>query len=323
MAKRDYYDILGVDRDASQKEIKKAYRKLAAKYHPDKNPDDDQAEKKFKEVGEAYDVLSDPEKRKMYDRFGHDWKRYQQAGASAEDFGGWQQSHGANGGHYQRVNVNFEDLFGGGAGRQGESPFSSIFEQFMGGGSGRSRHSYRRQQQARRGQDVEASMHITLQEAFHGGSRTVNIGGEQVRVKIPKGINDGKRIRLKGKGRSGRQGGQKGDLYLKIHIRPDDNYERKGDDLYYTHDIDLYTAVLGGEIRVPTMEGNKVKLKIPAGTQNGKLFRLGGLGMPKFKNNSKRGDLYVRTKVKIPKNLTREEKEKFKELARMQDKATA
>ncbi len=324
MAKRDYYDILGVGRDASQKEIKKAYRKLAARYHPDKNPDDDQAEKKFKEVGEAYDVLKDPEKRKMYDRFGHDWKRYQQAGASAEDFGGWQQSQGANGGHYQRVNMNIEDLFGGDAGGQGESPFSSIFEQFMGGagGRGRSRQSYQRRQQSRSGQDVEASMHITLQEAFHGGSRKVNIGGQQVKVRIPKGIKDGKRIRLKGKGRPGQEG-QRGDLYLKIHIRSDDQYERKGDDLYYTHEIDLYTAILGGETRVPTMEGNKVKLKIPAGTQNGKLFRLGGLGMPQFKNNSKRGDLYVRTKVKIPENLSREEKEKFEELSQMRDKATA
>ncbi len=320
MAKRDYYDILGVSRDASQKDIKKAYRKLAAKYHPDKNPDDKEAENKFKEVGEAYDVLSDPEKRKMYDRFGHDWKRYQQAGASAEDFGGWQQARGANGGHYQRVNFNVEDLFGGGSGqRGGGSPFSSIFEQFVGGGRGQqgSQQFHRQQQQAQKGQDVEANLQIRLREAYHGGSRKVNIRGEQVKVKIPKGIRDGKRIRLKGKGRPGGRGGSHGDLYLKIKIRPEENYERRGDDLYYTHDIDLYTAVLGGKTYVPTMEGNKVKLQIPPETQNGKLFRLGGLGMPNFKNNDKHGDLYVRTNVKIPGNLSSKEKEKFKELAEM------
>jgi curved DNA-binding protein len=296
---------------------------LAAKYHPDKNPDDDQAEKKFKEVGEAYEVLSDSEKRKMYDRFGHDWKRYKQAGASADDFAGWQQQSGANGGQYQRVNMNFEDLFGGGSGRgqRGGDPFSSIFEQFIGGGMGGQQRSrqFNRRQQSRSGQDVKAEMDIALQEAFHGGSRMVNIGGERVKVKIPKGIKDGKSIRLKGRGQHGMQGGQRGDLYIKINIRPNSQFERDGDDLYHTQQIDLYTAVLGGKIHVPTIEGNKVKLQIPPETQNGKLFRLGGLGMPKFKDNDKWGDLYVRANIQIPKNLSKEEKEKFSELAEMRE----
>lgn len=168
--------------------------------------------------------------------------------------------------------------------------------------------------------DTRADMEISLYDVFTGDSRTVNIDGERVKVKIPKGIKDGKRIRLKGKGQSGVRGGQRGDLYITIHIRPDNRFKRDGDDLYHTHDIDLYTAVLGGKTHVPTMDGNKVKLQIPPGTQNGKLFRLGGLGMPKFKHNNERGDLYVRANVKIPKNLSDEEKQKFRELARMRGK---
>jgi curved DNA-binding protein len=313
MEYKDYYKILGVGRNASQEELKKKYRKLAAKYHPDKNPDDPKAEKKFTDLGEAYEVLSDPEKRKLYDRAGADWKKYQQAGGGAEDFD-WSRYAGRG----QRVNINFEDLFGDRAERsQGGSPFSSFFEHLFGGGDSFGRqqdqaHQRFRRGEPQRGRDAEAIIEISLKEAFEGVTKQFKIDGERVNVKIPAGIEDGKRLKLKGKGSTG-PSGRRGDLYLKVRIRPEERYERKGNDIYYEHPVDLYTAVLGGDITVPTLKG-KVKLSIPAGTESGKLFRVPGHGMPVMSNGT-RGDFYVRALIDLPKNLSAREKDLFKQLA--------
>lgn len=315
MEYKDYYKILGVERNASQEEIKKKYRKLAAKYHPDKNPDDPTAQKKFTDLGEAYEVLKDPEKRKLYDRAGADWKKYQQAGGGADDFD-WSR-YGGQGGQY-RVNVDFDDMFAGRrSGGQGGSPFSSFFESLFGGGDPfggdqGQRFQRTRRSEPQRGRDAEAIIEISLKEAFQGVTKQFKIDGEKVKVKIPAGIEDGKRLKLKGKG-SPSMTGKRGDLYLKVRVRPEDGYELKGRDIYYDHPVDLYTAVLGGKTTVPTLKG-KVKLNIPAETESGRLFRLAGQGMPVM-GNGKQGDFYVRTKIDLPKNLSTKEKELFQKLA--------
>lgn len=321
MEYKDYYKILGVSRDASQDEIKKKYRKLAAKHHPDRNPDNDKAEEKFKEVGEAYEVLKDPEKRKLYDKVGADWKRYQQAGASGDDFN-WSQY--ANRGGGQRVNINMEDLFGGGrAGSGGGSPFSSFFETIFGGGGDpfAGRQSQARQYQSnarsassRRGRDTKAEVDIQLKDVLTGVEKQFRVNGERVKIKIPAGIEDGKRLKLKGKGEAHRPGGSKGDLYLKINVEEPEGIERKGDDIYQNMPIDLYTAVLGGEMTAQTLNG-KIKLNVPPETQNGKVFRLAGRGVPQFKSSSKKGDYYLKTDIQIPEKLSSKEKELFKKLS--------
>ena len=340
MEYKDYYKILGVDRKASQDEIKKKYRKLAAKYHPDK-PDGD--EKKFKELGEAYEVLSDPEKRKMYDQLGHDWKKYQQQGGTSQDFdfSQWAQQRRGSG-QYQEFDINMDDLFGNGSRFGGGDSFSSFFETLFGGGGARGARRGRgradpfaqqgqtnpfggfgsqmnmgnRGQPA--GQDLEADLNISMAEAYHGGHRQVTVTGQQMKIKIPKGINDGKKLKLKGKGAQAIQGGARGDLYIKIHVQPDPRFERKGDDLYTEHFVPVHLPVVGGETHVPTFDG-KLKLKIPAGTQNGKRFRLKGMGMPDFNNPSSKGDLYVRIMVQLPENPSEEEKERFTQLSEAEE----
>ncbi|HKJ34905.1 MAG TPA: J domain-containing protein [Balneolales bacterium] len=321
MEYKDYYKILGVGKDASKSEIKKAYRKLAAKYHPDVNQDDKNAQKKFTDVQEAYEVLSDPEKRKWYDKVGANWKQYQQAGGRPDDFDwsryaqqGQGRTAGGPGTHYE-FHGDIGDIFGSGG-------FSDFFENIFGGMSGargarQKRRSpfdtYYRQRQ-RAGRDIEAEIIIGLQEAYSGSSRSFELNGQQMRVKIPRGIKDGQRLKLKGKGNPGFGGGPSGDLYLRIKIQPNDKFERKGDDLYSDVPVDLYTMLIGGKIVVPTI-GGSIKLTIPEGTQNGKLMRLKGQGMPKFGSDNEYGDLYVKLMVKLPTKLSREEKEMIKRIS--------
>ncbi|TVR19199.1 MAG: J domain-containing protein [Balneolaceae bacterium] len=313
MEYKDYYKILGVSRDVSAADLKKKYRKLAAKYHPDKNPDDKNAEQKFKDLGEAYEVLKDPEKRKLYDQVGSDWKRYQQAGANPNDFN-WSQYAGQGG---QRVNINFEDLFGGGSRQSGGAGgFSSFFETLFGGGDpfeGAQYQSGQYQSRTRsrgtpKGPDSEAEIRVDLKDLLKGVEKQFRVNGEKVKIRIPAGIEEGKRLKLKGKGHAAAPGGHKGDLFLKIKVDQPDHIERKGSDLYHTVSLDLFTALLGGSLTVETL-GGKVKLNIPEETSNGKIFRLRGRGLPDMKNPSKRGDYLVKMEIELPKNLTEKEKE--------------
>ncbi len=324
---KDYYKILGVGKSATQQEIKKAYRKLAAKYHPDKNPDDPSAEDKFKEVGEAYEVLKDPEKRKLYDQAGSDWKRYQRANEQAGggfDWSQYAQQQQGGGGQY-RTRVNMNDIFGDQAqGRRpgsqgGGSPFSSFFETLFGGGfQQQQQQQTSRQRRAVSGEDTAANVTIPLKEIFTNTTKTFRIDGERVKVKIPAGIEDGKRLKLKGRGNVSGMGTTRGDLYLKIHIDVPENIERKGRDVYQDFDLDLYTAVLGGSVVVDTLNG-KLKLNIPEGTDNGKLFKFSGRGLPPMNGKGSNGNYYVRCNVKLPDKLSAKEKKLFKELAALND----
>lgn len=311
MQYRDYYKILNVNKNASQEDIKKAYRNLAREYHPDVNPDDPNAEEKFKDINEAYQVLSDQEKRDKYDRFGSQWKQYQQNGGRAEDFD-WSQwaGQGQRGGaQYRTVSQEeFEQMFGGGLGG-----FSDFFETLFGGmpGARTARRSPGQQAQSfqSRGQDLEHPLDITLEEAFHGTTRVLSFeDGRRIEATIPPGVKTGSRIRLSGQAGGGMQGG--GDLYLKIKVKPHARFIRKADHLEITQPVDFFTALLGGETTVRSLD-KAVKLTIPPESDSGKTFRLKGLGMPKLSKPGERGDLYATITVQVPKNLSPEQKEQF------------
>jgi curved DNA-binding protein len=311
MEYKDYYKTLGVDKNASEKEIKRAFRRLARQYHPDVNPDDPQAEERFKEVNEAYEVLSDAEKRQKYDQLGADWQRWQRTGGGPGDFDWSQWTAGQPG---QRVHVRYgtpedlQDLFGGG------SPFSDFFSQIFGGmGASPGSGGFEYQIRPQRGQDYEQPVEITLREAHQGTSRVLHKDGQRLEVKIPAGARTGTRVRMSGQGGVGGAGGPDGDLYLRVTVLPDPRFERKGDDLHTTVTADLYTMVLGGEVPVPTMTGEAV-LTIPAGTQNGRTFRLRGKGMPRLRQPDQRGDLYAKLEVRLPTRLTPRQQELFEEL---------
>jgi curved DNA-binding protein len=314
MEYRDYYKVLGVEKGASDKEIKRAYRRLARKYHPDVNPDDKQAEERFKELNEAYQVLSDPEKRQKYDRLGADWYRYQQQGGRPDDFD-WSRWGARPSGGVRYGSA--EDLFGGGGGGFSDF-FSSIFggSPFAGqqaGGFGGAESMYGRQPRPRRGQTIEHEVEISLYEAYHGTVRVLEKEGRRLEVKIPAGAKTGTRVRLRGEGGPGMQGGQSGDLHLLIKVRADPQFERKGDDLYTDVPIDMYTALLGGQARVQTL-GGPVMLTIKPETQNGQTFRLRGKGMPKLREADAYGDLYAKVDVRLPTNLTERQHELLEEM---------
>ncbi|MBI3965575.1 MAG: J domain-containing protein [Chloroflexi bacterium] len=300
---RDYYQVLGVSRSAPDKDIRQAYRKLARKYHPDLNPNDKAAEARFKEIGEAYDVLSDPEKRQKYDRYGHAWDK---AGAAAA---------GAGRGRASTAGFDFgRTRFSGGRANVGSDHLNDLFERFFGG-------TGVEDSLPRTGQDVEHPVEVSLEEAFTGTPRVLEFGGgngnaRRLEVRIPAGVRTGSRVRVAGEGGPGIGGAKRGDAFLVVTVRPHPNFERKGDDLHTEVSVELTRAVLGGEVEVPTLRG-KLALKIPPETQNGKVFRLGGQGMPKLEDANTRGDLYAKVRVVLPTNLTDRERELFAELAKI------
>jgi len=306
MEYKDYYKVMGVSKSATTDEIKKAFRKLAVKYHPDKNPGDKKAEEKFKEIAEANEVLSDPEKRKKYDELGANWKEYEQQQQAGGNFYGGRSSRGRAGGGF-----NPED-FGG-----GEGGFSDFFESIFGGGGGFSGFggSGRKSNRPSRGHDLQTEMDITLEEAFHGGPKQISLNGQLLKLSLQPGIREGQVIRLKGKGAEGAGGGTNGDLLIAIHIAKHPRYEVKGNDIYFDIPVDLYKAVLGGKIPVQLID-KQIMMDIPAGTDSDKKFRLKGMGMRLFEKPDTRGDAYARIQIKVPKTLTAREKELFEELAK-------
>ncbi|MDY7076121.1 MAG: DnaJ C-terminal domain-containing protein [Chloroflexota bacterium] len=317
MEYKDYYKILGVDRNSSEKDIKRAYRRLARQFHPDVNPDDKRAEERFKEINEAYQVLSDPEKRRKFNQLGANWQQWQRMGHDPSQFDWSQWFSGAPGGTRAEWSGDLGDLFGGG----GTDVFSDFFRTIFGGisGAGRTRTTddlFRRStnQRTMRGQDMEAPAQITLEEALHGAIRVLERDGHRIQVRIPPGAQNGSRVRVAGKGGPGYGGGTSGDLYLNITVEPHLVFRREEDHLRCDVDLDLYTAVLGGQVRVPTLNGD-VSLKIPAGTNGGKTFRLRGKGMPNPHNPEQRGDLLATVRIQVPQSLNARERELFEELA--------
>ena len=331
MAKRDYYEVLGIDKKADDKAIKRAYRKLAKKYHPDTNPGDKQAEQKFKEVTEAYNVLGDEKKRKLYDQYGFAafeegaaGGAYGGAGAGS-GFGGFQGGFGGNGGYQEfhfkgGQNGNMDDIFGdifgdmfhgrssSGFGGQG---FKQSYGSGFGGGSFKSK-----------GQDLHAEIRVSCEDAAFGCEKVINLSSGQgtpaqsLKVRVPAGIEDGKSIRLRGKGGPGMNGGEAGDLLLKIHVDEKPGYERKGMDVYTTISVPFTTAVFGGEAIVNTLKGS-VKCKIPAGIQSGSKIRLRGKGIVSMKDPSVHGDMYAAVQIQVPRNLSPEAKQKLREFEKI------
>jgi curved DNA-binding protein len=322
---KDYYKILGVKKDASEKEIRQAFRKLARQHHPDVNPNNKAAEEKFKEINEANEVLSDPEKRKKYDEMSAYYQQYGQwpgatGSAGADGYSGYGGFGGTEGGRYEYGTINEDDLrdmFGD------QSGFSDFFETLFGSAAtGRTQTAGRRQQRATRGQDVESAIDVTLKEAYKGATRTFELTEadgttRRLEVKIPAGVNEGSRIRIAGQGIQGSAG--RGDLYLVVHILPDPHFTREGNDIRTRIDVPLAVAILGGETQVPTPDGRRLLLRIPPETANGKAFRLRGQGMPQPgqpDNRDTRGDLYAEVNVLLPKNLTEEQRRLFEAFAR-------
>ena len=314
MAFIDYYKVLGVERNASQDDIKKAYRKMARKYHPDLNKDDPNAKDKFQEINEANEVLSDPEKRKKYDEYGEHWKHADEFKAEREAYQRAQERGGQSAYWYSVNGDDFMGGFGGNAHGFGgnASGFSDFFEQLFGHGAsaGRSGRGYNMMS---RGGDIEAQMNLSLREAAVTHKQTFSVNGENLRITIPAGIADGQMIKLKGHGEKGSNGAPDGDLYITFQIAPDPEFKREGDDLFTDVDIDLYTAVLGGTVNVKTIDG-MVKLKVNPGTQNDTKVRLRGKGFPVYKKEGTFGDLIVTYHVDIPTSLSEKQKELFTQL---------
>ena len=326
MEYKDYYKILGVDKKATEKDIWSAFRRLARKYHPDVNPNNQEAEARFKEINEAYEVLSDPEKRKKYDELGPRWREYEQwqrAGgqAGAGPFEGFGQAPGGARSQYRTVTEDdLQDLFG-------ESGFSDFFETLFGGGDGPGGpgSGRRRQTGPRRGRDAEEPVEITIREALNGTQRILQMmqpdgSVRRLEVKIPAGVTEGSRVRMAGQGSPGSGGGTGGDLYLRVHLADDPVFTRQGDDLEVDVPVDLTILVLGGEVELPNPRGGRLSLRIPSGTQNNRSFRLRGQGLPKLRQPGERGDLVARIQAVLPENLTREERELFERLAALRSR---
>lgn len=300
MAYIDYYKTLGVDKSATQDDIKKAYRKLARKLHPDLNPDDKESERKFKELNEANEVLSNPENRAKYDKYGENWKH-------GEEYEKAQQQ--------QRQHQQHQSYGGGFSGAdfgEGED-FSDFFQDMFGGSGGFGKSSRGRASGKFKGQDVQAELTLNLRDAAVTHPQTFEINGKKVRITIPAGVYDGQKIKLKGHGNPGMNGGPSGDLYITFNIPVDPNFERVGDDLKTKVIIDLYTAILGGDVKVNTLDGS-VNLKVKPETQSGMTVRLKGKGFPIYKKEGEHGDLFVTYEVKLPVNLTDKQKDLFEQL---------
>jgi len=300
----DYYKILDVTKSATEAEIKKAYRKLARKYHPDLNPNDKEAEKKFKEINEANEVLSNPENRKKYDKYGKDWKHADEFEKAGYDPNQQQYSR-------QRQQGGAQDFSGFGGDFSG-SDFSDFFNSMYGGGrSSRSQSKYR-------GQDFNAELQLDLASAYNTHKQSLTVNGKNIRITIPAGVENGQIIKIPGHGGPGANGGPNGDLYITFNIDNNSDFKREGNNLYADVDLDLYTAILGGEVFVNTFDG-KVKVKVPAETQTGTKVKLKGKGFPIYKKENQFGDLYITYNVKTPNKLSQKEKELFEELAKIRN----
>lgn len=325
---KDYYSTLGVSKTASDKEIKQAFRKLARKFHPDVNPGDKSAESRFKEINEANEVLSDPDKRRKYDELGANWRQYEQAQRTGQapaggPFGGqWTYAPGG-GGFRPMSDDDVADMFGG-----EESPFSDFFRTFFGGSGGPKQETRRGRPRARaqNGRDVEHEIELDLEQAVQGSVQRLGIqhDGEQrnVEVRIPAGVIDGSRVRVSGEGERGTGGATAGDLYLRVRLRPHPRFDRTGRDLKSKVRVPVTVAVLGGEVDVQTLDGKSLRLKIPAGTQNGQVFRLRGRGLPNTKKDEGGGDLYATVDVALPKTLSDEERTHYEALSKLEKKSS-
>jgi curved DNA-binding protein len=302
MSYQDYYKILGVSRNATEQEIKKAYRDLARKHHPDLNPNDESAANRFKEINEAYEVLSDTDKRKRYDQMGSNW----QSRGSGFDWASWAGSGGEQAERRGRATSSRIEYDSGSFG----DIFGSIF------GSEPRRETTSRDKSPIRGTDTELEVNISLEEAYHGTTRQITRGSQQFTAHIPRGAKTGTKVRFANQGERGFAGGTRGDLFLMINVDEHPLYERREDDLYLDTKVPLYDAVLGGEVRISTLVGD-IKLRIPPGTQSGQLIRLNGKGMPNIRNKDQFGDLFVRIMIQIPTDLSADELELFEQLREM------
>jgi curved DNA-binding protein len=292
----DYYKLLGIDKKATAKEIKNAYRKLARKFHPDLNPKDKDAKRNFQQINEANEVLSDPVKRKKYDKYGNDWQHADQ----------FEKANQGQGQSFYQNRTGRPDA-------DSEGDFSSFFESMFGGSAGAGRSSRTKY----RGEDYTSELKLDLTEAYKTHKQTLTVNGNKIRITIPAGIENGQTIKIPGHGGKGKNGGPDGDLYISFSISNNDGFRRLGNDLYSSVTLDLYTAVLGGEITIETLNG-KVKLKVKPETQNGSTVKLREKGFPVYKNEGQFGDLYITYNVKIPTNITEKQKELFTELSELQ-----
>jgi curved DNA-binding protein len=319
---KDYYAVLGVAKTASDKEIKQAFRKLARKYHPDVNPGDKAAEMRFKELNEANEVLSDPEKRKKYDELGANWRMYEQAQRSGSGagspFGQWSNSTG--GGFRTMTEDEVADMFGG-----EDSPFSDFFKTFFGGPGGGSTRTRARTTRPTKGRDVEHEIELDLEEALQGSVQRLGINQDgqhrTVEVRIPAGVTDGSRVRVAGEGERGSGSLGSGDLYLRVRLRPHPRFDRNGRDLYTKVRVPIPTAVLGGEVDVATLAGKSLRLKIPPSTQSGQVFRLRSHGLPTTAKDGQAGDLYATVDVAVPQSLSAEERQHYEALAALEKRS--